>query len=1050
MASGLAKILNIEKAEVSAVSILLFQSVFLGIFAGIFDVSAQSYFLEIFSADLIPKAFAYSGGVGIIITSVYSFFQSRIRFSVFAVFNLVFVALVTISLRLGFAYFDHDKLVFAMFVLMGPLTIVSFLGFWGTVSRMFTLRQGKRLFGLVDTGQIMGIILASYAIPILLRFNFEILNSLYICSGSILLALIVQVIISSRFKMKGVEADNTRKRSNFLDLFKRKYTLLMVGFVVLSVLAAFFIHYSFLFVTEENYPEPDALASFLGVFMGTVMVFTLILKTFLYARLMKTYGLKLALVISPVLLGIFVIGALIIGSVYGYSAASAGFTFFFLLMVSGKLFSKSFKDSVEVPSSKILYQSLDPAERFDVQSRIDGTVNELAAFSSGLLMAGLALISGFKLIHFSIVLVVILLLWIILAFRLHRSYRKSLRDSLKKYQESGGEVQRVDTILNMSNIEEKSGDELEGILEFCPQAWNGFISRNLHKLLDTPGKIREMTLDWIDRLNLDDSQDIIEKYKDQLDNPLKKQINQLLLRFRPGKKVLDDKNLSILIESSDPEDRLRALLAIDNEPGRPDNFQFLTLLMRDTDLRVRISAIRVAGRGKYTEFAGRIIDLLEDDVYYPFAFSALHAMGDTVLEKLDNAFNRSSASSLLMNRILNLIILLETGETIPVLVRKLEQPETSIHRKVLKRLGEMDYTPDETTHQRLSEYLHKIIGITSWNLTTRVSLKESDFSEELVKCFDREIVENYELIFDILSVMYDAQTIRQINLNIETGSTESIGYSLELLDLFVDENIKHGLFALLEDSSDNTKIAALQTEFPVEMLHGEDLLHSIINRDYNFLHTYSRVLALRELISISNYKPGDELVAHMFNPDIRVARVAAASLCILDREVFESVLDRLGEKRKEIFERLGREMQENMQLSYLFNVVSLLEGSELQNSLSIFDLYEFSTAFDFYHLGAGDEMSLSEYSRRKSLLYYKEGKLDLMAENGELVKNIQPATFQFVNSELEKDQKNLVLKAGSEVDIAIMKENRFRKMIFDDEKSYLPVIKHFMLHEPDN
>ena len=44
-----SKNLNIEKEELASVLILLFQSVFLGIYAGAFDVSAQSYFLEVFT-----------------------------------------------------------------------------------------------------------------------------------------------------------------------------------------------------------------------------------------------------------------------------------------------------------------------------------------------------------------------------------------------------------------------------------------------------------------------------------------------------------------------------------------------------------------------------------------------------------------------------------------------------------------------------------------------------------------------------------------------------------------------------------------------------------------------------------------------------------------------------------------------------------------------------------------------------------------------------------------------------------------------------------------
>ena len=46
--------------------------------------------------------------------------------------------------------------------MMGPLNIIGLVGFWGTASRIFTLRQGKRLFGIIDGGQVIGIIIASY------------------------------------------------------------------------------------------------------------------------------------------------------------------------------------------------------------------------------------------------------------------------------------------------------------------------------------------------------------------------------------------------------------------------------------------------------------------------------------------------------------------------------------------------------------------------------------------------------------------------------------------------------------------------------------------------------------------------------------------------------------------------------------------------------------------------------------------------------------------------------------------------------------------------
>ncbi len=152
MARGIAKALNIEAGEGASVGLLIFQSIFLGIFYGTFDISASAMFLEEFEASMIPNAFLVSGVVGIILTSFYSWLQSRIRFSIFSLLNLFLAVGLTVLMRFGFTLWDSNWHVFVVFVMMGPINIIALLGFWGTVGRMFTLRQGKRLFGLIDTG----------------------------------------------------------------------------------------------------------------------------------------------------------------------------------------------------------------------------------------------------------------------------------------------------------------------------------------------------------------------------------------------------------------------------------------------------------------------------------------------------------------------------------------------------------------------------------------------------------------------------------------------------------------------------------------------------------------------------------------------------------------------------------------------------------------------------------------------------------------------------------------------------------------------------------
>ena len=87
---------------------------------------------------------------------------------------------------------------------------------------------------------------------------------------------------------------------------------------------------------------------------------------------------------------------------------------------------------IDVPAFKLLYQSLKKSIRFDVQARIDGTINEIAALTSGILLGALGLMAFIELIHFSVFLFVLLIIWAFITARLYKEYRNSLERALQQ------------------------------------------------------------------------------------------------------------------------------------------------------------------------------------------------------------------------------------------------------------------------------------------------------------------------------------------------------------------------------------------------------------------------------------------------------------------------------------------------------------------------------------------------------------------------------------------------------------------------------------------
>ena len=410
---------SMETGERSIVSIFLIQSVFLGIFFGAFDISAHSLFLSIFDEKMMALAYIASGLVGFLLTVAYVALQTKVKFKIFTVLNLTVVTIVSLLLWGTLITVKTNWAVFLVFTFLGPLNILSALGFWETTGRLLK----KRYFRLIDSGLVIGIIIICFTIPALLVFNLKLHNILLISVFSIMIASIIQIFIDDKENI-AIEKRN-KEKSVFNDMF----TKTLVTFIILSVIAACFVQYLFMAVTRLQYPTEVSMARFLGIFTGSMMIFTLLVKLFVFPYFIRHYGLKTCLIVTPILVTVFTAGAIIIGTTMGYTPeAQVGFFVFFIILALGRFFSKSFKDSIELSSLKVIYQTVDKK----IQTTLNNFVNPIAVLLSGLILAGMGILSFIKLIHFSWALLIFLIIWGFVAVMLYSEYKKSIRQTLEK------------------------------------------------------------------------------------------------------------------------------------------------------------------------------------------------------------------------------------------------------------------------------------------------------------------------------------------------------------------------------------------------------------------------------------------------------------------------------------------------------------------------------------------------------------------------------------------------------------------------------------------
>lgn len=884
MKDRLFQLLGIESGEESMVTMLLTQSVFLGIFYGAFDISAHSLFLAIFDEKAMARAYVVSGFAGIILTGLYTWLQARLIFKNFATTNLIFVTVLTLFLWITLLLSPSKWVIFMVFVMLGPLNILAMLGFWGTTGRLFTLRQGKRLFGLVDAGLIIGIIVSCYAIPLLLSFKFESHNILLISTASILVAAVIQILIGRRFTFAADKTEKTEKKSGLSVFREDSYIRIMGIFIALSVMTAFFVQYSFMAVTREQYPVEEDMARFLGLFTGSMMIFTLLIKILVFSYLIRNYGLRTCLALSPFLVAGFTAIAVVIGMIQGYTPASGGFILFFLLLALSRLFSKSLKDSIESPSFKVIYQTVDEKIRYEVQSGIDGTINEIAALSSGLLLAGLGALSFIKLIHFSWVLFTIIILWIFVALRLYIEYRKSIRKSLEAVASQEKESDSENRWESLKN--KASGKNL-----FKTSFYN-LVTGDLSVLDNT--KNRWLFLRIIEHT---------ETTQDLCMLPALKKITALEsvdedIRHRSAE-VIDQLEMT----KGDPH-KLRQMMSLSAEDDKlviarktlastrlPQTTEILRLL-RDNNIESKRYAIFMIGKFRLSDMMPEVCSCLSIHGLEMDALNVLESFGNEAKEELFRLYLSSSGNINISKLIIRLLSKSYTPENTAFLFARIWSNSRPVKEAAVKSLIKSGYKANEEEKDKIHQLVSEIIGMITWNISAQSCLIKSN-NTDLLEIIKKETASWNNFLFNLLSIAYDPGSLSKIRANIESGTVESVNYALEMIDIVIDEAIKAKLVSLIDVVSDDEKLKNLHQFYPGEVPQYEHLIEDIINRDYNLLSIWSKACTLRIVEDIRTKSFEESVIALLFSPEKILQEEAANLIGRTNRELFVKVSERI-------------------------------------------------------------------------------------------------------------------------------------------------------------
>ncbi|MCK4495580.1 MAG: hypothetical protein KAU91_04475, partial [Candidatus Aminicenantes bacterium] len=635
------------KSEETTITLLMFFYFFLiTSSAYIIKPVKLSLFLEKLSYKNLPYAYLLTALLIGFVVSLNSRLLRVMKRHVYISLSLVFFI---VSLFIFWLIFTHGKSWFSPATLKwismiywlwaDIFLITSITQFWILINDIYSPRQAKRLIGfLVGGGLLGGIVGAFTASKLAIKIGTE---NLLLITPFMLGACLVLVNVISRFikrkKREEVQDSRVQKKmktgygKSFRLLIKNRHLIFLSGIVVVAIIVTTLIDFQFNSFVEAQFTkssnggsivQKDAMTSFLGTFFTVLQIFAYVLHVSSTNRILKYFGIRIALLITPIFL--------LIGSVAFFFIPV--FPIAFLIKGSDKSLAHSLSQSVR----ELLYIPIPPDIKYRAKVFIDMFVNKFAKGLGALLLLLFFSVLHFTLKQISFITIVVILFWILFNLMITREYVSIVKKNLKiKWQDADKFVsENIDvdmTKLVFDTLQSKKRSSVLYAMNLFDLVKREGMSPELKKIISYKSdEIRAGSMDSLLEL---DGEVLIPEIDDALeDESLDTQIKEIM-SLDVYQELMQEKIDRIVGEASkEPEvSRMEAAKVLGMMKPTSNLIHDLSKLLRDESPEVISYAIESAGRLKRRELVHLIIQQLSKPTTYRVASKALVEYGVKII-----------------------------------------------------------------------------------------------------------------------------------------------------------------------------------------------------------------------------------------------------------------------------------------------------------------------------------------------------------------------------------------------------------------------------------
>ena len=669
MKERLYRTLNIKYSESGQVLDLLLVQFFLGLATAFLNIVAFTLFIYNFPVHQLPVVYLAVAALLFVTNLAYEKIERRITPLQLLKVIIVFSAVVLLFLWIGLSFWNKHDFIFILLMGNTLLYMLISFAFWGLVSLLFNVRESRRVFSIVGSGDIPAKLIGYLAAPLLIPYT-GLNNLIWVAILSLITGLLIfnKIIRKKSWNQIRSKAHNHEdheililKKTDFVNFFFKDKLIFTISLLsILSYNVFILIDYTFISQVKIRFENISDLAVYIATFFVLGRFIALIFKLIFTSRVIERLGIIYSLFITPAALFIFCVIFLWYGNHDNYNV------FIFGAMA---LLTEVLRSTMQEPVFFILFQPL--KEKLRLKGHI---ITKGYMLAPSLIIVGLTLLFLYNTktpvtILFTIKIILFnLCIWAVIIIFIQKTYLKTLHTSIKKGTFSSDDIYITDqAVMDILLQKVKTGKKIEVIyaLNLLAKADYKDLEFILLELLDYADKdVKKYALDQLsinnkphiqtfkNMLAKEQDKEVQEKIIDilckqdpvflqlssqniaQQSNGVQKIIIINLLNQREFNNLFEaGKEINNLITSPHADQRSLALNII-SEVKHIQFTEEIEKLINDEEISVRRSAITAACKLKIKSLLPLILELSDQPSNKYLVLRALQTYGDTLYQDI--------------------------------------------------------------------------------------------------------------------------------------------------------------------------------------------------------------------------------------------------------------------------------------------------------------------------------------------------------------------------------------------------------------------------------